>query len=47
MAHFWHFNEMLSNQEKRGGRGRPGKQMLEFRNVLDDCEFSDLGYLGF
>ena len=29
-----------------GGRHRPTRQMEEFRDVLDECGFQDLGYSG-
>lgn len=43
---FEDFNEVLCNQEKSGGRDRLEKQMIDFRQVLDDCALSDMGYHG-
>ena len=40
------FNEILKADEKLGGRLRPIRQMEAFREVLDECEFKDLGYVG-
>ncbi|PPD83915.1 hypothetical protein GOBAR_DD19153 [Gossypium barbadense] len=40
------FNEILSNQEKCGGQYREEKQMDAFREVLDHCALTDLGYQG-
>ena len=40
------FNEILKADEKLGGRLRPNSQMEAFREVLDECEFKDLGYVG-
>ena len=40
------FNELLSNGEKWGRRPRPESQMTHFRQVVDDCGFLDLGFLG-
>ncbi|XP_042988712.1 uncharacterized protein LOC122316247 [Carya illinoinensis] len=40
------FNEVLCWQEKRGGRNRPERQMRTFRQLLDDCSFVDLGFMG-
>ena len=36
------FNEIC--HEKLGGRLRPLRQMKEFRDVLDECGFRDLGF---
>ncbi|XP_075645796.1 uncharacterized protein LOC142616949 [Castanea sativa] len=41
------FNEITLQLEKVGGRPRPHSQMQPFRDVLDDCNFIDLGYVGF
>ncbi|XP_075665198.1 uncharacterized protein LOC142634829 [Castanea sativa] len=41
------FNEITLQSEKVGGRPRPHSQMQPFRDVLDDCNFIDLGYVGF
>ena len=40
------FNELVSLDEKRGGRPRTKSQMQAFRDVLDDCGFQDLGFHG-
>ncbi|KAL4609732.1 hypothetical protein ACB092_08G002500 [Castanea dentata] len=40
------FNEILKADEKLGGRFRPIRQMEASREVLDECEFKDLGYVG-
>ena len=40
------FNEILLLHEKLGGALRSETAMREFREVVDDCEFMDLGYVG-
>jgi hypothetical protein len=40
------FNELLSSGEKWGRRQRPEAQMRQFRQVVDDCGFLDLGSSG-
>uniref|UniRef100_A0A2N9GM00 RNase H type-1 domain-containing protein n=1 Tax=Fagus sylvatica TaxID=28930 RepID=A0A2N9GM00_FAGSY len=40
------FNELLSRDEKWGRRPRPESQMLHFCQVVDECGFMDLGFLG-
>ncbi|GMI85864.1 hypothetical protein HRI_002255700 [Hibiscus trionum] len=40
------FNEILFASEKRGGLLRSERQMTSFRNVLEDCSLSDIGYRG-
>ena len=40
------FNEITRSHEKKGGRLRPERQMEEFRDVLDECGFRDLGFVG-
>ena len=40
------FNEIMRLDEKMGGRFRPRSQMEAFRDVLDECEFKDLGFVG-
>ena len=40
------FNEILKADEKLGGKSRPIRQMEAFREVIDECEFKDLGYVG-
>ncbi|CAM8914180.1 unnamed protein product [Rhodiola kirilowii] len=41
------FNEVVCQSEVQGGRGRQNWQMENFRRVLDDCELTDIGYLGY
>ena len=36
----------MKADEKLGGRFRPIRHMEAFREVLDECEFKDLGYVG-
>ena len=43
---FGDFNEILSKEEKLGGAPRPQQQMDSFRNVVDKCDFKDMGYCG-
>ena len=40
------FNEILLSREKLGGALRSETAMREFREVMDDCGFMDLGYVG-
>ena len=40
------FNEITKQSEKRGGRIRPHGQIQAFREVLDECGFIDLGFMG-
>ena len=40
------FNELLHGEEKWGRVGRPESQMKEFRKVVDECGFVDLGFVG-
>ncbi|KAA3486163.1 reverse transcriptase [Gossypium australe] len=40
------FNEILKSHEKRGGRLRSERQMLDFRMALEDCNLFDLGFTG-
>nr|XP_023927486.1 uncharacterized protein LOC112038880 [Quercus suber] len=40
------FNEILVSYEKLGGAPRSEAAMREFREVVDDCGFMDLGYVG-
>ena len=40
------YNEILSNSEKLGGQLRPTRQMDRFREIVDLCQFRDLGYTG-
>ncbi|KAL9686603.1 hypothetical protein QQ045_030996 [Rhodiola kirilowii] len=41
------FNEILCSSESQGPNSRPNWQMNNFRSVLDDCNLSDLGYVGY
>ena len=41
------FNEVIKHSEKSGGRLRPRAQIQLFREVLDECNFMDLGFKGF
>jgi hypothetical protein len=41
------FNEALSRDEQLGGNPRNESRMLEFRQCLDDCELTDLGFKGY
>lgn len=43
---FGDFNEILSNEEKMGGKMRPKKQMSDFLTLLDDCEVYCMGFSG-
>ena len=38
------YNEILSSSEKLGGQLRPERQMDRFREIVDLCQFRDLGY---
>jgi endonuclease/exonuclease/phosphatase family metal-dependent hydrolase len=40
------FNEILSNSEKCGGRGRARGLMNDFQNALETCVLHDIGYRG-
>ena len=40
------FNEVTNQSKKIGGRTRPHGQMRAFRDVLDECGFMDLGFVG-
>lgn len=40
------FNELTRQDEKLGGAIRNHRQMKSFRNVLDECGFIDLGFVG-
>jgi hypothetical protein len=40
------FNEIVNQSDKIGGAQRREGQMVLFRNVLEDCGLSDLGFLG-
>ena len=40
------FNEVTKQSEKIGGRTQPHGQMQAFRDVLNECRFMDLGFVG-
>ena len=40
------FNELLQGEEKWGRVARPESQMKEFRKVVNECGFVDLGFVG-
>ncbi|KAH1063383.1 hypothetical protein J1N35_028370 [Gossypium stocksii] len=40
------FSEIVYTFEKNGGQAREERQMTVFREVLDECELSDLGFSG-
>lgn len=40
------FNEILFSHEKLGGAPRNETTIREFREVVDECGFTDLGYVG-
>ena len=40
------YNEILSATEKCGGLERFQNQMEGFRNVINECGFQDMGYVG-
>ena len=40
------FNEIIRQEEKWGGAFRDHNQMQLFRDVIDECSFMDLGYVG-
>lgn len=40
------FNELLKSSEKMGGSTRSQAQMQLFREVVDECGFIDLGFMG-
>ena len=43
---FGDFNELLEVKDKNRGTPRTHSQMQLFRDMLDQCGFMDLGYLG-
>lgn len=44
----WRFQRNhLAIKKKQGGRSRPNTQMQLFNNILDECDFMDLGFVGF
>ena len=40
------FNELTRQEEKLGGAARNHGQMQLFKDVLDECGFMDLGFVG-
>jgi hypothetical protein len=40
------FNEVMWSFEHFSNRPRPAKQMLDFREVLSQCDLRDLGFYG-
>ena len=40
------FNEVAKQAKKLGGRTRPHWQMQAFRDIIDECGFMDLGFVG-
>ena len=40
------FNEITRQNEKLGGAIRPSNQMQLFKEVIDECGFMDLGFVG-
>lgn len=40
------FNEIIRHDEKLGGPRRDHNQMQLLRNVIDECGFMDLGFVG-
>ena len=40
------FNEITRQYEKCGGRVGPHSQMQPFRDILDECGFMDMGFVG-
>ena len=40
------FNEIVRQEEKWGGAPRDHNQMQLFRDVIDECQFMDLGFVG-
>ena len=40
------FNEIICREEKLGGEIHNHGQMQLFRDVLDECGFLDLGFVG-
>lgn len=39
-------NEIMWQKEKKGGNLRNSNQLLDFRETLDECGLSDLGFIG-
>jgi hypothetical protein len=42
----WDFNEIVDNSEKWGAAWRKEEQMEQFRGCLEECQLSDLGFIG-
>jgi hypothetical protein len=42
----WYFNEILDAGEQFGGNTCPEQQMEGFRDAVEVCGFTDLGYIG-
>ena len=40
------FNELMHSSEKMGGINRSQSQMQLFWDVIDECNFMDLGFVG-
>ena len=40
------FNEIVQSSKKLGGSNRSQSHMQLFRNVIDECGFLDLGFVG-
>ena len=40
------FNEVLRREEQMGPNARDMAQINQFREVVDACQLSDLGYIG-
>lgn len=40
------FKEIIKSHEKLGGRARLENQTKDFLEVLNECSFVDLGYIG-
>ncbi|XP_042950220.1 uncharacterized protein LOC122282326 [Carya illinoinensis] len=40
------FNEIMSNDENNGGRAKPDRQLKDFRDVIEECQVHDLGFIG-
>ena len=40
------FNDIIIQDEKLGGATRSHNQMQQFRDVIDECGFMDLGFEG-
>ena len=40
------FNEIMYDYEKQGGALRPARQMVEFQEMIHDCGFLDMPFIG-